>query len=79
MIGSMEQESEVMANELSGLSHLGDKVNPKEIIDAISGGIAKVQHAAKGESTEEISLPKVLLILGGGFLLYKILTANLRD
>lgn len=61
------------------LNGLG-KNNPQEIADAISSGIAKIAKAGKGESTSEpIPIQNVILILGGGYLLYKILHASTRE
>lgn len=73
----MDNESEVMLNELSGIGDIASlgKTDPKEIIDAITGGIQKV----RGGPSQEIPIQNVILILGGGYLLLKIMSMNLRD
>ncbi len=76
MIGSMY-------DELSGIGDLADlgKQNPQEIADAISSAFRNITGAVKGQDSthEPIPIQNVILILGGGYLLYKILNSSVRS
>lgn len=71
-----------MYDEMNGMGDLGkEKVDPQAIADALSKGAKGIANAFRGNSgsEEEVPLSKVLLILGVGYLAYKVLGSNVRE
>ncbi len=75
-MNNMLDEANVMESELSGLG----KQDPKEVIDAITNGVREFTAGLrKDKSMSGTPIQDVILILGGAYLLYKILDVNVRE